>query len=150
MSFIFIVIAMFIIFIGCFIILTKREENMEKAISNETSTKGKLKRVTRKQKLIVNNNMSYIYKAVYTYSVRKRKYSVATEYEIPMNDTTTPIPEEVEVQFDPKRPEISNVVVDLSNTDIKQRPVSHSVVPALIFAILLGIILYNFFVEPLF
>lgn len=146
-KFVFVFIFSFCVFITSLIILTRKEEANEKRLKeSSTSTKGHLTKVERTGKSISKGEMTFTYAAIYLYCVNNSNYRIKVLYEV-RSDVLDAFPEEVDVYYDVDKPDHSIVKIDQNKFVVKESV--RSLVPSIGIALIVGSILFHFFVFPL-
>lgn len=145
-----VLIVTFCIFIASLIVFTRKEEAIEKELLNSSPcTNGYIDQVERTSKSISKGDLIFTYKVSYKYTVDDKEYLSTTYYEV-NSDVLDVFPEIVQVYYKKENPKQSLVKVNLERTKIKKKETVKSVIPSIVVAILAGMILFHFFVAPLF
>lgn len=126
------------------IFLTKKEEKIEKNITSDYCTKGKLKTCLVKKHIFKEETTFTIYNAKYQYKVNQKLYSISIQYEINLNDEKTQIPEIVDIYYNKDHPKWAIV-----KSSLEPLEASHALLPSILFAIFIFLILTHFIIAPI-
>ncbi|MSS01784.1 hypothetical protein [Floccifex porci] len=126
------------------IFLTKKEEKIEKNITSDYCTKGKLKTCLVKKHAIKEEDTFTVYNAKYQYKVNKKIYLITIQYEISQSDEKTQIPEIVDIYYNKDHPKWAIV-----KSSLEPLETSHALLPSILFAIFIFLILTHFIIAPI-
>ena len=120
------------------IFLTKKEEKIEKNITSDYCTKGKLTCLVKKHAIKEEDTFT-VYNAKYQYKVNQKIYLITIQYEISQSDEKTQIPEIVDIYYNKDHPKQAIV-----KSSLEPLETSHALLPSILFAFLIFLILTLF------
>lgn len=144
--FLLVVLMTFILFIFILIVLTKKEEEIEKSIlSQKNIVDGRLVKSVRSGTSFQKDNLKYIYKVTYQYVVNQKEYKVNAKIEVD-SYCMSPLPEIVSVYYDMNQSKRALISFKESIDGISLKENVKSLFPSILISVSIGFVFLILFV----